>query len=114
MIDDTATYIEQLERERAALKITVCELEEQLAGVRRKVADLEHADARGGERYMRVVEAALRGDGACEVGLWGAPWSTGLSGQTVSVTLTLRNGGGEVHADTLAAAIQRASEVGKR
>lgn len=108
--DDHVETIEldRLGRTNVALRITVSELEEQLADARGKLERLESAEVRGAERYMRIVETTLRGLGAREVRFWGSP-----SDRDPLVTLTLRNGRGEIHAETLAAAIQRAAEVSR-
>lgn len=109
MSADNDAYIRSLELERTALKITVAELEEQLADLR---ARAEHGlDARELPHASRVVEAELRRADVCEVRLWGSAWYTGDGGARVSVTLTLRNGRGELHGGTLADALLHAREA---
>jgi hypothetical protein len=94
---DMAAHIETLERKVVASDITIRELEEQLKHAR---ACRDHA--------AQLVEAKLRELNVTDVRLWGAPWRTGLSGNVASVTLTLREGKGEVHGETLEDAIGRA------
>ena len=106
-----AAYMHSLETERTALKITVTELEEQLADARAelgRLTELTQVSDRGIQHAARLVETALRRADVSEVRLWGSPWAAGVIEGRVSVTLTLRNGRGELHSETLGGAAARA------
>lgn len=114
-IDPNAAYVHSLELERTALKITVAELEGLLADARaeleRVAGSMQAGSDRGTEHAARAIEAALRRADVCEVRLWGSSWSSGIADSRVSVTLTLRNGRGEIHGGTLADALLHAKEA---
>lgn len=94
---DLAGFMEAMGREVATLEAHKRELAAQLADLRIDVA-----------AAAQLLEATLRRVGVSEVRLWGSPWRTGLSGNVVSVTLSLRDGKGEVHGETLEDAVGKA------
>lgn len=105
-MSDERTDEPALYRELGELRNANSALAAELAELRRDkaAADLDLATA------VAHVERRLRFLDVEEVRLWAAPWYGGVVvGTRNSVTLTLREGRGERHGDTLYTALEQAA-----